>query len=253
MDWPQPTFDCFTADEFEMAGARDPGHIGVELIAQARPNGRIIDHYKLVVGGDQLIEFTLPVSRFFEVQLPEWHLAFSFWPRDIPIRRNMASSEWEDIRDVVQAGEVRLTDKEGAFLSYSSLADALDPASSSSKTQKISSSFRWMISVGSDGRPELHMQLLPVPASVLAGKPIFKRYYCNYFTMLLKYMSNNQNPNGLRKNRKTAGPVTKIQQQTVTVIITMNNKITYTIILSYYIDFHITSKLHQTPISIKLF
>ena len=55
MEFP-PEWLIFTNNDFDIAAPRDPGRCGVELRAQVRPNGQIMDHFQLAVGGTQLLE-----------------------------------------------------------------------------------------------------------------------------------------------------------------------------------------------------
>jgi len=51
MEFPATEWIVLPDEEFELAAARDPGQLGVDLLVQARPNGRLLDHFRLVVGG----------------------------------------------------------------------------------------------------------------------------------------------------------------------------------------------------------
>jgi len=101
MDFPSDDWTVFAADEFELATCRDPGILGVELMAQARANGRIIDHFKLVVGGTEELAVEFKMADLFNIRSPpEWMLVYKLQPADIKIRRNMSTSNWQDIRDL---------------------------------------------------------------------------------------------------------------------------------------------------------
>ena len=109
MDFPPAEWQVFPMGEFDLAVPRDPGELGVELMAQARPNGRIQDHFRLVLGGSKLLEKKLPVSSLINREVPApWKLALGVWPRDVMFRQNMATTAWLDVRDMVAAGEARV-------------------------------------------------------------------------------------------------------------------------------------------------
>ena len=55
MEFPPASWDVFPAADFETTGPRDPGELGVELMVQARANGRLLDHFRITVGGTSLI------------------------------------------------------------------------------------------------------------------------------------------------------------------------------------------------------
>jgi len=171
MDFPSDDWTVFAADEFELATCRDPGILGVELMAQARANGRIIDHFKLVVGGTEELAVEFKMADLFNIRSPpEWTLVYKLQPADIKIRRNMSTSTWQDIRDLVAAREIVIIDEdseevvEAAFL-------ALFEGTSSSSTP--STSLRWAICVATDHRVSLRLQALPYTATTISNKPFF--------------------------------------------------------------------------------
>ena len=54
MEYPgsKTDWNVFPLPEFDHAEVRDPGNIGMELMVQARDNGRLVDHFRVAVGGD---------------------------------------------------------------------------------------------------------------------------------------------------------------------------------------------------------
>jgi hypothetical protein len=42
-------------EEFASAAPRNPGELGVEVLAQIRPNGRILDHFRVTLGGSKFL------------------------------------------------------------------------------------------------------------------------------------------------------------------------------------------------------
>ena len=177
MEFPPATWDFFPGPEFETAGPRDPGELGVELMVQARANGKMLDHFRLTLGGTGLISSKFNLSSIMSLpEVPDWNIVVATWPRDIGIRRNMASSPWVDIRDLVNSNDARIKTPEGIavdnklFLDYSdSIADKM----------VSSASIRWSVCVGDDFRPSLILMALPAPASTFSGKPLFKGYVLN--------------------------------------------------------------------------
>ena len=171
MEFPPP-WSFFPMEDFELAAPRDPGDIGVEAMAQARANGRVLDHFRIVLGGSQMLEATVAVKDIFPVAaMPSWSVAFSCWPRDVAIRRNMASSAWQDIRDMVAANDVKLLNGEGANVASNELLDLLD--SVADKTLN-SASIRWWVGASEDGSMQLQLQAAPSPASGYLSKPAWK-------------------------------------------------------------------------------
>ena len=171
MEFPPP-WSFFPMEDFELAAPRDLRDIGVEAMAQARANGRILDHFRLVLGGAQLLEATAAVADIFPIAaMPRWTVVFSCWPRDVAIRRNMASSAWQDVRDLVAANDVKLLNDEGANVDNKELLELLD--SVADKTLN-SSSIRWWIGASEDGRMQLQLQAAPSPATGYISKPAWK-------------------------------------------------------------------------------
>ena len=67
MDFP-PDWEIYPATEFEEAQAHTPGTLGVELTVQVRDNGRILDHWRLVLGVSNFQRVCVPLTRY--IQLP---------------------------------------------------------------------------------------------------------------------------------------------------------------------------------------
>jgi len=173
MEFPVDDWVCFPMADFELAAARNPMECGVELMVQARPNGRILDHVRLVLGGDKLIDVTLKFKNLLSIpDVPDWELVYNLWPRDIKIKRNMVTSEWLDIRSLIHSNDARVQLSENQqpvdnveVLGYmDGIADKL----------ANSSSLRWAVMVGDDNRFKLYLQGLPGPASSFSGKPAFR-------------------------------------------------------------------------------
>ncbi len=57
--------NVFDAVDFETAVPRITGRTTVELLVQARPTGRIADHYRLAMGGSALLEAKPVLSSIF--------------------------------------------------------------------------------------------------------------------------------------------------------------------------------------------
>jgi hypothetical protein len=50
MEFP-PEWNVFTLEDYEAAAARTQGASGMELMAQMRPNGLLLDHVRVATGG----------------------------------------------------------------------------------------------------------------------------------------------------------------------------------------------------------
>ena len=142
-----PEWNILPAEDFEIAVPRDPGEIGVDLMAQIRNNGRILDHFRLVLGGSKLLEAAVPLKNILPtVEAPDWTLKVASWPRDV-------------------------MDSDGVLVENKLLLDFLDELADK---QMNSASTRWWVGAGEDGRLHLQLQAIPSPASSHASKPAWK-------------------------------------------------------------------------------
>jgi hypothetical protein len=84
----------------------------MEVMAKARANGRLVDHFKVTVNGCEVLHVDFPISALFTVaDLHNWRVQWDTWPRDIPIRRNMSSTGWLDIYTGVLSNEIFIFDE----------------------------------------------------------------------------------------------------------------------------------------------
>ena len=168
MEYP-PDWDCFLLEDFELAAARNPMACGVELLLQVRPNGRILDHARLVLGGDKIIEARIRFDLLTVAQeVPEWILCYSIWPRAIKIRRNMASSTWIEVRDILAANDARVELPDGRPVDSKEVLEWID------KLPEKGAAMRWSVAVGDDARMKLILQGMPAAASTFSGKPMYR-------------------------------------------------------------------------------
>ena len=102
MEFPPEDWPAFPAADYELAVPRDPGALGVEVMAQARVNGRIVDHFRVAVGGASILRVNFTTRDIYlSERIPVTPLQFEVWPRDVKLRRNMATSEWMDVNTLV--------------------------------------------------------------------------------------------------------------------------------------------------------
>ena len=62
MDFPA-TWDIFPVADFTSASTRNEGELGMELLAQARPNGRVLDHHRVSLGGSRILDAQFFMSK----------------------------------------------------------------------------------------------------------------------------------------------------------------------------------------------
>ena len=171
MEFPRD-WNILPAEDFEIAVPRDPGEIGVELMAQIRTNGRILDHFRLALGGSNMLEAKVHLKNILPTaEPPDWTLKLASWPRDKKLRRNMATTAWLDIREQLATNDARVIDTDGAAVENKLLLDFLG---SMADKQLNSASTRWWVGAGEDGRLHLQLQALPSPSTSYASKPAWK-------------------------------------------------------------------------------
>jgi hypothetical protein len=160
-------------EEYNTAGSGYQGDVTVELLAQLRKNGRILDGFRFTLDGASPLEAIIDVHSIIPADLYKgWKLVQQFWARDIVIRRNMATSAWTSITDSVASRDCDITDESGPGVTAGRFLRSITDLPADGPTN---GSTRWAVVIGEDGFLKLQWQALPLPASVLNGKAIFKR------------------------------------------------------------------------------
>jgi hypothetical protein len=174
MEFPIQNWFHFPADEFMTANPRANSDVCAEVMAQVRPNGRIMDHWRIALGGSAILETSVRIDRLIPaaLNLPRKKLQLQYWPRDITIRRNMTTSTWIDVADLIRSNEATLVDEEDAATTSE---DVLTILGAMQNKSAASAAIRWAVVIADDGQLELQLQHLPASASSLASRPIFKR------------------------------------------------------------------------------
>ena len=176
MEFP-PEWVIVEAEDFNLAAPRDPGDLGMELLAQTRANGRVMDHFRVALGGNTIIKVNFPAKNIYANQaVPNLQIKWDVWGRDILIRRNMATSEWEDLTGRLAANEAFAHDIfHGAVPGEEEPEDhnveLLDFLLNLPERGKCGAAVRWAVGIGPDANMELILQGLPASAATLLGKP----------------------------------------------------------------------------------
>jgi hypothetical protein len=99
----------------------------MELLAQLRPSGRILDHFQVTLDGSAAISQEPDLGQLIPSSVFKgYKLAFQYWLRDIRIRRNMMSSAWMDVPALVCANEAQVLDPHGAGVAAGSFMRMMD-------------------------------------------------------------------------------------------------------------------------------
>ncbi len=173
MEYP-PEWAVSSMDDFAIAAPLARGEFNVELFAQLRNTGRILDNFRLGLDGATLLEVSVDLAAVIPVAaFAGWRLTQQFWERDVAIRKNMVTSAWVTITDAVASQDCDLTDADGAGVSASEFVRTIAKLPGNGPTN---GSTGWAIVIGGDGLLKLQWQALPLPASTLNGKTTFKRW-----------------------------------------------------------------------------
>jgi hypothetical protein len=167
MEYP-PNWQVFEMEQFSSALPRSAGELQAELLVQARPNGRMLDHFRVTLGGSRILDVTFPLAKILNMPAAaEWKVKMQMWPRDIILRRNMTTSEWTDIDSIVSSkdGTVYLPDE--SVVSHAEVLKLIQEA-------ECSAAVRYAVVIGNDQRLLLMLQGLPASAESLMGKTVFR-------------------------------------------------------------------------------
>ena len=156
-------------EEFETASSpRDPGALGADVLVQVRDTGRAQDDFRVVVGGSKRLKVGFEAGLAFPTsKVPDWIITLECWPRDINIRKNMATSEWMDLIGMAAANDLTVTDKDGNDCNEELVAFFNRQSGKTSYGAAI----RWAVGAGPGKKMELSLQCLPATVTYLAGKP----------------------------------------------------------------------------------
>ncbi len=173
MEFP-PEWAVSSMDDFATTTPLSRGEFNIELFAQLRNTGRILDNFRLGLDGATPLEVSVDLASVIPVAaFTGWRLTQQFWPRDVVIRKNMVTSAWVSITDSVASQDCDLTDADGAGISAREFVRSITQLPGNGPTN---GSTRWAIVIGGDGLLKLQWQALPLPASTLNGKTTFKRW-----------------------------------------------------------------------------
>ena len=167
MDFP-PDWEVMGAEDFTTAGPRNAGPCGMELLAQVRPNGRILDHYRVTLGGSRILDINCKLSELLLCPATATlRFKYSTWPKDIDIKRNMSSSAWFDTYDLLASKRAAVIMEDNQLVPVDKLLEELKAAGNSA-------SIRFAVVAGEDARMQLQLQCLPGSANTLMGKPLLR-------------------------------------------------------------------------------
>jgi hypothetical protein len=168
MEFP-PEWLVVEADQFATAQPRSAGRLGMELLVQARPNGRMLDHFRVSLGGSRILDVNFKMASLLaSPRAKTWTAKIQLWPRDIEIRRNMTSSAWQDLALLVASKECSVKSLEAETeveIPHDEVLAVLGEAGAA---------IRYSVGIGGDQKMVLFLQGMPASADQLMGKPAFR-------------------------------------------------------------------------------
>jgi hypothetical protein len=171
MEFP-PSWTINPADQFEVTTAPDSCPLTLQLLAQVRPSGQILDNFQVALGGTHIVFADIDLGQLIPAStFNRWHLWFQYWPRDINIRRNMVTSGWTDIAAMVSSNDAAVFNESDVEVSAATFQASLEDTADH---EPDATSLRWAVIIGSDKLLKLQLQGLPAAASMLSGKHHFK-------------------------------------------------------------------------------
>jgi hypothetical protein len=103
------------AEEFETAAPRVNGGVTMEVLAQLRPSGRILDNFRVALVGSKALDFDAVLFSLIPAAIFKgWRVKGQCWARDVAIRANVFSSGWIDLAAAIAMRELDVFDAEGA-------------------------------------------------------------------------------------------------------------------------------------------
>ena len=172
MDFPSDEWVYNDIDDFDTAPTTVKGDYTLEIYAQLRPTGRILDNFRAVLGGTRYLEINaslmdmIPSSRF-----KGWHYRTQRYPGEVVIRKNMLSSAWIDTPATLLFNEASIYNADNEVVANDTFMQILEELPESGPETVAT---RYCIVIGADRRPALQFQCLPASAVVLSGKAAFK-------------------------------------------------------------------------------
>jgi len=143
-----------------------------ELFAMIRDNGRIIDDYKCVVGGTDILEAEFELNRLFTNPLIGAHtIKMQRWPRDLDLRKGLLSGNWKDVSTIVSCRDASIFDSAGAGIPADEFLRLLEDP----ENGKEAAAVRWAVRLSASEKLVIQLHGLPAAAAVLNGKPSYKR------------------------------------------------------------------------------
>jgi hypothetical protein len=172
MDFPSQDWEFNDLDDFDTAPPTISGDYTIELYAQLRATGRILDNFWAVLGGSKMLYINASLTDMIPSdQFKGWSYRTQRHPRDLALRRNMLSTAWMDMPASLLFNDASIHDENGNLVGNDTFMALLENLPESGPD---TAAVRYCVVIGADRHPALQFQCLPASAVVLSGKAAFK-------------------------------------------------------------------------------
>jgi hypothetical protein len=163
MSYPPAEWDILPDEEFGGHLAPESTRpLTAEVLLQTDGSAKADNNFRVVLGGNELLIFKGPVSSFLTLEAEDNSIInIQTWPRDIQLSYNSMCSGWFDLELGIAAQDITVTptaegDDAGNAFRAKLAQDNLRTA--------VGAAFRWAVNASFNGKLELQLQCLPLPA-----------------------------------------------------------------------------------------
>ena len=143
-----------------------------EIFAMVRDSGRIVDDFKCVIGGTDILETDFSLGKIFSNPTIGAHtIRMQRWPRDLDLRKGLLSGNWKDISAIVSCRDASAFDDKGAGIPADEFLRLLEDLDNGKEAAAV----RWAVRLSDSEKLVIQLHGLPAAAAVLNGKPSYKR------------------------------------------------------------------------------
>jgi hypothetical protein len=143
-----------------------------EIFAMVRDTGRIVDDFKCVIGGTDILETDFSLDKIFSNPTIGAHtIRMQRWPRDLDLRKGLLSGNWKDISAIVSCRDASVFDDKGAGIPADEFLRLLEDPDNGKEAAAV----RWAVRLSDSEKLVIQLHGLPAAAAVLNGKPSYKR------------------------------------------------------------------------------
>jgi len=158
-----------TASFASYTGANRPGadhdSLGGHLLVRISDNGRLEDHFKVVLSGTENLRATFKADALTQnASLANYQFSIELSPEDIDLRNNSFTSKWQDLELMVAGNKLIVTDSDQTDATAEFRAD-WDAAKSSGSP--VMAALRWTVQAQAMYGFKLSLQGLPATARSL--------------------------------------------------------------------------------------